>query len=158
MPILSLSTETLHILRKPAIYPPHRLYEALNKLPSKRNVVILDSCFSGAGNRSVIAKGLRPLVVMAANQEIVGANTTILSASAGNQVSSTYLEKGHGLMTYFILKGIKEEPIRNQGGHMDMEKLYPYVKQNVERIARKLYNNEQTPQLWIGKQKSGEGK
>ena len=128
-------------------YPLKRLYEVLGRLPAKRNIVMLDSCFSGAGNRSVTAKGLRPLVVMAADQGMIASNTSVLAASAGNQVSSTYLDKGHGLMTYFILKGLKEEPVLNPDGRLDMERLYPYVKQNVERIARKQYNNEQTPQL-----------
>ncbi len=128
-------------------YPLHKLYDVLAGLPSKRNLVILDSCFSGAGNRSVMAKGLRPLVVTAANQELIGRNTAVLSASAGNQVSSSYLEKGHGLLTYFVLKGLKEEAVLNQGGRIDLERLYPYVRRNVELTARKKYNNEQTPQL-----------
>jgi len=130
-------------------YSLKRLYEVLGRLPAKRNIVMLDSCFSGAGNRSVMARGLRPLVMMAADQKMIGSNTEVLSASAGNQVSSTYLDKGHGLMTYFILKGLKEEPVLSPDGRLDMDKLYPYVKKNVEKIARKQYNNEQTPQ-WIG--------
>ncbi|MBP7342452.1 MAG: caspase family protein [Smithellaceae bacterium] len=134
-------------------YPLRRLYEVLNRLPSRRNVVILDSCFSGAGDRSVIAKGLRPLVVMAADQSRIGLATTVLSASAGNQVSSTYLEKGHGLLTYYVLKGLKEEKFLGAEGRLDIEKLYPYVRQNVERVARKQYNNAQTPQL-IGTRKN----
>lgn len=128
-------------------YPLHRLYALLAKLPSKRNLVILDACFSGAGSRSVMAKGLRPLVVTAADQATIGGNTAVLSASAGNQVSSSYLEKGHGLLTYFVLKGLKEEAVLDQAGRLDLERLYPYVRRNVEITARKRYNNEQTPQL-----------
>ena len=64
----------------------------------------------------------------------------ILSASSGSQVSSTYEEKGRGLFTYFFLKGIKE-------GNSEIGTLYNYLKPQVERIARKKYNNEQTPQL-----------
>jgi hypothetical protein len=33
----------------------------------------------------------------------------VLSASAGDQISSSYQEKGHGLFTYFLLKGLKEK-------------------------------------------------
>jgi len=127
-------------------YSLKRLYTALGKLPSKDNYVVLDSCFSGAGGRSVIAKGLRPLVITSMNQHIVSANTTILSASSASQVSSTYLEKGHGLLTYFFLKGLKEN---DPGGPLHFETLYPYVASNVERIARTAYNNEQTPLLWL---------
>ena len=38
-------------------YPLKRMYDALGKLQAKEIIVALDSCFSGAGGRSVIAKG-----------------------------------------------------------------------------------------------------
>ncbi|MBI3551725.1 MAG: caspase family protein [Elusimicrobia bacterium] len=47
---------------KTSAYPVSRLYEKLGALKAKEVVVMLDSCFSGAGGRSVIAKGARPLV------------------------------------------------------------------------------------------------
>ena len=74
-------------------------------------------------------------------------NMTVLSASAGDQTSSTYDEKGHGLFTYFMLKGIKNEDVTRPDGSLKIDDLYSYIKPQVERIARKQYNNEQTPQL-----------
>jgi uncharacterized caspase-like protein len=69
------------------------------------------------------------------------------SASSGDQVSSTYEEKGHGLLTYFFLKGLHGEADANRDGSIDVAELYDYVKPNVSKVARKQYNNEQTPQL-----------
>lgn len=132
-------------------YSLKRLYAALGRLPSKDNYVILDSCFSGAGGRSVIARGLRPLVITSMDQNALSANTTLLTASTASQVSSTYLEKGHGLLTYFVLKGLKES---DPGRPVHFETLYPYVAGNVERVARTAYNNEQTPQLWLSGKKT----
>jgi uncharacterized caspase-like protein len=83
---------------------------------------------------------------------------TVLSASGGDQTSSTYDEKGHGLFTYFLLKGIKDEEVVSSDGSLKLNNLFSYLKPQVERIARKQYNNEQTPQLWTGRQISGEGK
>jgi uncharacterized caspase-like protein len=123
------------------------MYEALGKLPAKEIVVALDSCFSGAGGRSVIAKGARPLVMNIQGNMALTKNMTILSASSGEQISSTYDEKAHGLFTYFLLKGIKEEDIIKPDGSIKMDDLFGYIKPQVERIARKQYNNEQTPQL-----------
>jgi uncharacterized caspase-like protein len=74
-------------------------------------------------------------------------NMTVLSASSGDQTSSTYDEKGHGLFTYFMLKGIKNENVTRPDGSLKLDDLFGYVKPQVERIARKQYNNEQTPQL-----------
>ncbi len=134
-------------------YSLKRMYDALSKLPAKEIVVALDSCFSGAGGRSVIAKGARPLVMNLQDNMVLPKNMTVLSASSGDQISSTYDEKGHGLFTYFLLKGIKNEDVVKQDGSIAINDLFSYLKPQVERIARKQYNNEQTPQL-IGAKKN----
>ena len=128
-------------------YSLKRMYDALGKLPAKEIIVALDSCFSGAGGRSVIAKGARPLVMNIQGSMALSKNMTVLSASSGEQISSTYDEKGHGLFTYFLLKGIKNENVIKPDGSITMDDLFAYIKPQVERIARKHYNNEQTPQL-----------
>ena len=133
-------------------YPLRRLYDALGKLPAKEIIVALDSCFSGAGGRSVIAKGARPLV-MTMSSESIPKKVAVLSAASGDQISSTYEEKGHGLFTYFMLKGIKNEDVVKKDGSIALTDLFSYLKPQVERIARKQYNNEQTPQL-IGAKKN----
>ncbi|WP_153304532.1 ankyrin repeat domain-containing protein [Desulfosudis oleivorans] len=132
-------------------YSLSRLYDALGKLPAKEIIVALDSCFSGAGGRSVLAKGARPLVMNLQTGTALSKNMTVLAASSGDQISSTYDEKGHGLFTYFMLKGIKNEDVVNPDGSIKMDDLYGYLKPQVERIARKQYNNEQTPQLLEGR-------
>ncbi|MDY6853077.1 MAG: caspase family protein [Thermodesulfobacteriota bacterium] len=128
-------------------YSLNRMYAALGKLPAKEVIVALDSCFSGAGGRSVLAKGARPLVMNLQTGTAISKNMTVLAASSGDQISSTYDEKGHGLFTYFLLKGIKNEDVFNTDGSLRMDDLYGYLKPQVESIARKQYNNEQTPQL-----------
>ena len=128
-------------------YSLKRMYAALGKLPAKEIIVALDSCFSGAGGRSVIAKGSRPLVMNLQSNVALPKNMTVLSASSGDQTSSSYDEKGHGLFTYFMLKGIKNENVTRPDGSLKLDDLFGYVKPQVERIARKQYNNEQTPQL-----------
>jgi uncharacterized caspase-like protein len=134
-------------------YSLKRMYDTLGKLPAKEIIVALDSCFSGAGGRSVIAKGARPLVMNLQDNIVLSKNMSVLSASSGDQISSTYDEKGHGLFTYFLLKGIKNEDVVKPDGSIKMEDLFGYLKPQVERIARKQYNNEQTPQL-IGAKKN----
>ncbi len=131
-------------------YPVARLYESLSKLKAKEIIVVIDSCFSGGGGRSVLAKGAKPLV-MAINMPTSRKNMTVLTASSGDQISSAYEEKGHGLFTYFMLKGIKDENMIQPDGSIKMEDLFAYVKPQVERIARKQFNNEQTPQLIVPK-------
>jgi uncharacterized caspase-like protein len=128
-------------------YPLKRLYAALDKLPAKDITVVLDSCFSGAGGRSVLAQGAKPMVLSVENAIVAGGKTAVLSASAGDQISSAYSEKGHGLLTYFFLKGLQGEGDLNKDGAIDLAELYEYVKPRVQKVARKQFNNEQTPQL-----------
>lgn len=79
--------------------------------------------------------------------QVDSGKVTVLSAASGDQISSTYQEKGHGLFTYFLLKGIRNGDVTSQDGSIRIDDLYSYMKPQIERIARKQYNNEQTPQL-----------
>ena len=128
-------------------YSLQRLYEQLGKLPAGEVIVALDSCFSGAGGRSVLAKGARPLVMHVQSRFVLPEKVTVVAAAAGNQISSTYQEKSHGLFTYFLLKGIKEANVIKPDGSIAFGDLFTFMKPRIERIARKQYNNEQTPQL-----------
>jgi hypothetical protein len=128
-------------------YPLSRLYQSLANLPAKEVVVVLDSCFSGAGRRSVIAKGMRPIITEMKSPLLGKGKTIVLAASSGQQVSSTYEQKAHGLMTYFFLKGLQGEADTNKDGKIDIAELFEYLRPQVERVARRDFNNEQTPLL-----------
>jgi hypothetical protein len=128
-------------------YSLKRLYETLEKSSAREVVVMLDSCFSGTGGRSVMSKGLRPVVVSLENPVLAGGKTVVLTASSGVQASSTYHSKSHGLLTYFLLKGLQGSADQNNDGTIDLTEVYTYVKPQVETVARQEFNNEQTPQL-----------
>lgn len=128
-------------------YPLKQLYAALDKLPAKDVTVVLDSCFSGAGGRSVLARGARPMVLTVDAPARATGKTVVLAASGGDEISNSFEEKGHGLLTYFFLKGLHGDADANKDGGIEMTELFDYVKPNVQRVARKQYNNEQTPQL-----------
>lgn len=119
-------------------YPLQRLYEKLGHLPVAEVIVVLDSCFSGAGGRSVLAKGARPLVMMAASP-IVGANMVVLSAAEGSQISTSSPDKGHGLFTYYFLKALND-------GKKNAADIYEYLKPQVEDDA-KTQNVRQSPTI-----------
>ncbi len=121
-------------------YSVKTMYDELAKLPAKRIVIAMDSCFSGGGGHSVIAKGSRPLVNVQAVD--VPANLTVISASAGNQISNSFEAEGHGLFTYYFLKGLKAKGD-------DLRAVYDYLKPEVTRVARQEYNSDQEPQ-WRG--------
>lgn len=126
-------------------YPVARLYSKLGELKAKTVIVALDSCFSGSGGRSVLAKGTRPLVAKVDMGRISGDKIVSLSASAGSEISGTIEEQGHGAFTYFLLKGINGAA-KDESGKVTIASLYDYLRPKVQDTAR-LSNRDQTPQL-----------
>ncbi len=118
-------------------YSLKRLYAALAKLPARKITVVLDSCFSGAGGRSVIAQGTRPLVNVAS--AALPERVIVISAGAAAQVSNSFRQQGHGLFTYFFLKGLQEKGA-------DLKEVFAYLKPEVAKVARQEYNADQEPQ------------
>lgn len=119
-------------------YPLKGMYEKLGTLQAAEVVVVLDSCFSGAGGRSVLAKGARPLVFMKEGPALAP-NMAVLAATQGAQISTSSSEKRHGVLTYYFLKAIKD-------GKKDLSEIYSVIKPLVEDEA-KLLNVAQTPSL-----------
>ena len=126
-------------------YPIKRLYETLARLPARRAVVILDACFSGAGGRSVLAKGARPLVIKRDAAALPAANIAVMTASTSEQISSVERSQDHGLFTYFLLKTLKASSRVERPP--TLKELFETTKPLVEASSRRLSHNEQTPTL-----------
>lgn len=120
-------------------YPLKQLYGALGKLKAKHVVVALDACFSGAGGRSVLAKGARPLVTKVADGVAPEGSITVLAAASGDEITGTLDEHGHGMFTYFLLKGLS-------AGKRSAQALQDFILPNVQDEARR-QNREQTPTI-----------
>jgi uncharacterized caspase-like protein len=121
-----------------------RLYAKLKSLEVERVVVALDACFSGAGGRSVIARGTRPLVTKVDAWMLGGGNVTALSASKADQVSGTLDSQGHGIFTYYLLKGLNGGA--EAGGAVTVKGLYSYLAPKVADESSN-QNRHQTPEL-----------
>lgn len=126
-------------------YPVKRLYEKLGALKAKQVIVALDACFSGAGGRSVLAKGVRPLVNKIDTGALKPGKIISLSASAGHEISGSVEDQGHGAFTYYLLKGLNGAA-RDENGRVTVQGLYDYLVPNVQDAARR-QNRDQTPQL-----------
>jgi hypothetical protein len=119
-------------------YPVAQLYKKLGELPAKQVLIAMDSCFSGAGGRSVLASGARPLVGKI-DTGAVPAKITVLAASGASEISGSLDDKGHGAFTYFLLEGLNS-------GKTTPKALNEYLTPRVQDEARRL-NRDQTPQL-----------
>jgi hypothetical protein len=128
-------------------YSLKRMNDALRKLPAKEIIVVLDSCFSGAGGKSVPVEGARSAAINLQKSLVPSKNMTVLAAASGDQSCSSYQAKGHSLFTYYLLNGIKNEDVILQDGSLDLGDLFSYVQPQVERVAKKKNNSAQSPQL-----------
>jgi|GEM_PF-1495758 len=129
------------------LYSVKKMYESLNKLPTKDVIVMLDSCFSGAGERGITKIGTRPLVISLETPLLAGGKIMVLAASTGTQISSDYDKVKHGLFTYYLLRGMRGEADKNGNGIVELGELYDYVRANVSEKASLELNRDQTPVL-----------
>jgi hypothetical protein len=127
-------------------YALKTLYGNLAKLPAKSTTVVLDACFSGAGVlRNISSVRIKPKD----NEENIP-NSVILTSSSGDQVSSWYAEKRHGLFTYFFLKAIHnyKQTDKNNDNQLSFNELFDYISDKTNGIpyyARRLNAVEQNP-------------
>jgi len=127
------------------------LYRSLEQLPVRRATVLLDACFSGR-----VGRGKQVEMLMAGACGIAvetrtanpGEHTAVLTASAGNQVSSGYPEKSHGLFTYFVLRGLQGAADTDGDRSVTIRELFVFVRQQVSAEAGWM-DREQTPE-WQG--------
>lgn len=120
-------------------YALKRLYNEIGGLKVKEVIVVIDSCFSGAGGRSVLARGARPVMFKLNEPELAFQRIAVLSSTQGTQISTTLPDKGHGVFTYYFLKSLKE-------GNKDIVNIFKYLKPLVEDEAKKM-NVTQSPVL-----------
>ena len=120
-------------------YPLSRLYDRLSRLNAKEVLVILDSCFSGAGGRSVLAKNTRPLVMVKDTPPPASKKMIVITSSRGSQITTSLSEVGHGAFTYFFLRALQE-------GNRDIGEVYAYLNPRVTEEAKR-QNVDQTPTI-----------
>jgi hypothetical protein len=121
------------------------LYDALKGLPGQQSLVFLDACFSGGGERSVLAAGARPLVPVKAATTPGGVAAL---AAAGPRETTGAARDGvaHGLFTWYVLKGLRGEADADHDRDVTLDELARFVEAGVAADAR-LDNREQTPSL-----------
>jgi hypothetical protein len=119
--------------------------ERLARTKASESVAFLDSCFSGAGGRSVLPQGARPLVRVQAPS--IARGVAVLSSSAASEISGPSAEGSNGVFSKYLLQGLGEAQADADGDlQISMSELQAFVEPRVSREAR-LGNRVQTPTL-----------
>ncbi|MBU0674913.1 MAG: caspase family protein [Proteobacteria bacterium] len=88
------------------------LYSNLYKMGADKEVksitMAFDACFSGMSSKGSIIPKASAIGLRVKQPVLKLDNAAVFTSSRGNQISSWYPEKQHGLFTYFFLKHIKD--------------------------------------------------
>ncbi len=119
------------------------VYKAFAEHESIGVTMFIDACFSGGarGEQMVKARGVK----IVPKSDMIDGNIVSFTASSSNQSSNAYLEKRHGIFTYFLLKQLQDSK-----GDISYKDFWEALKKNVSFESVKVNNKEQEPQIIIG--------
>ena len=122
----------------------------LQELPAAEVILMMDSCFSGSGGRSVLAEGTRPLVPVQAfdarrdDSDAGETRFTLFAAAQSDEVTGMTPDGQHGLFSYYLFQGLRGEADRNGDGRVSNGELADFIAGTVPDEARR-DNRSQTP-------------
>jgi hypothetical protein len=128
-------------------YSLKTFYANLARLPARSITVVLDACFSGVSAKGMLLKNVSPVFFQVDNPLLSLEEATLFTSSTGEQISSWYPEKRHGLFTYFFLKGLQGAADSNGDKQVTASEMEAYLKDEVSYMARRLSMREQHPQF-----------
>ena len=121
---------------------------ALSETRARDALAVVDSCFSGAGGRSVLPPGARPLVRM--KETAPTAKLALFTASAGDEISGPRPGGHEGLFTRTVTEALATGAADVDGdGQVSLAELSSWVGPRVARDAKR-DSREQHPQLIVG--------
>ncbi len=113
---------------------------------AKTVTMFIDSCYSGqTRNGDALLANARP-VSLKSKSSGYPATFTVLTASAPDQISWSSDELGHGIFSYYLMKGMEGDADGNQDGRLTSGELHAYLLDKVNRQAA-ILNKKQQPQL-----------
>lgn len=113
------------------------LIKIINGYQPKSITMVMDSCYSGVSKTGKpLLVSARPISIYSENENLPQ-NTTILSAASGSQISISSPEIGHGLFSYFIMRGLEGEADLNKDQKITAQELHAYVAERVAKEAQR---------------------
>ena len=134
-------------------YPLDLFYNNLRSIEARSFTIVIDACFSGAsGNGEMIILAASPIGINITNPALLLKNSAVFTSSSGNEISSWFPEKSHGMFTYFFLRGLQGQADFNFDGQISADELYSYLSDKTDGViywARRLFmGRRQTPMFF----------
>ena len=113
---------------------------------AKAVTMFIDSCYSGQSRSGdALMANARPLS-MKSGRSPYPSTFTVLTASSPDQISWSSDELGHGIFSYYLMKGMEGDADDNKDGKITSGEMHTYLLENVTRQAA-IMNKKQEPQL-----------
>lgn len=133
--------------------PMDKLRERMNKIKARQVLFIVDACRNdpeaGRGDKDNLltddfAKNVRAMPG-SNNSGVPSATATLYSCSEGERAYE-YHEKGQGVFSYFLVKGLRGDKATDSDGNITVNLLADYTQREVAKWAKRK-NKKQTPWL-----------
>jgi hypothetical protein len=111
------------------------LYAQFTSCNAKRTTVFLDACFTGLSENSKFITPVSPTIPN--NGKIV-----VFAATKSGQAAEPYIDKKHGMFTYFLLQKLKETK-----GNISYADLKVYLEEVVGITSLNVNRKAQDPQV-----------
>jgi len=119
-------------IRTSTAVPAARLQEYMSQSRSKRQVLILDCCFSGAFANDMKAKAVDAAIDV--KTQLGGEGRAVLTSSTATQVS--YEKEGASIYTRYLVQGLATGAADRDGnGEITIDELHEYAKEKVQEAA-----------------------
>ena len=119
---------------------------AIQAAKPKSVTIFLDACYSGqARTGETLIASARP-VSLKAETAAFPEGFTVITASRGDQISSSSPELKHGIFSYYLMRGMEGDADANRDGRITLGEMQAYLAENVARQAG-MMNRRQEPQL-----------
>jgi concanavalin A-like lectin/glucanase superfamily protein/caspase domain-containing protein len=116
------------------------IYNQFSQTNAKRITMFLDACFTGGGrNQGLLAA--RSVKIKPKKETLTG-NMVVFSATSEQQSALPYIEKQHGIFTYFLLKKLQESK-----GEITYDELGQYIIDNISIESLRINNKPQDPKV-----------
>jgi hypothetical protein len=130
--------------------PLAHVFDSLGKSKAQEVIAFVDACFSGAGGRSVLPTGARPLVRVKEAPANATPRIALFTSSGGAEISGATRAGGEGLFTHMLVEAIGTGVADIDGdGNLSLAEIATWVKPRVAREAREDHR-EQNPTLTTG--------
>jgi hypothetical protein len=125
--------------------PMDEMQNVLARIEAERVTVFLDSCYSGAaGGRTFASTKTRTVSVddIFLDRLTRSKGRAIVTASRPSELSIELAELGHGIFTYYLVRGLQGYADNNRDGIVSLQELYEYLAQEVSRKSRQVGGNQ----------------